>query len=85
MKAIGKYIVVVRIEEDVTTDGLLLSGKDKEEMRYRRAIVKSPGTEVTAIKEGDKISYDTRNAFSMIIEGESYTVISERDVVLIED
>lgn len=85
MKAIGKYIVVVRIEEDVTTDGLLLSGKDKEEMRYRRAIVKSPGTDVTAIKEGDKISYDTRNAFSMIIEGESYTVISERDVVLIED
>ena len=52
MKPLNKYIIVDDIEEQITTDsGLLLSGKDKEDMRYQKAKVVVPGTEVNIINK----------------------------------
>lgn len=84
MRAVGRYIVIQPITEEVESAGLIMAGKDKDEMRYRRATVVSPGTEVSSVKQGETIHYDTRNAFSLALDGEPYTVITERDVVLID-
>ena len=40
MQPIGKYIVVKNIDEEIKTEsGLILSGDDANQLRYKRAIV----------------------------------------------
>ena len=53
MKAVGKYIVIEPIKEtDVTTKGgLILAEKQREDVRYRRAKVIEPGSDVSCIKK----------------------------------
>jgi co-chaperonin GroES (HSP10) len=84
MKAIGKNIVIKHIDEEVkTASGLILSGEDTNQLRYKRGVVITPGTDVSSIKEGDEIYYDKNNTYTMIIHDEQYTIIQERDVVLV--
>jgi co-chaperonin GroES (HSP10) len=85
MKAIGKNIIVRTIEEEVrTSSGLLISGEEAQSLRYRKGRVVMPGTEVQNIKKGDLIYYDTRQSYKMLIKDEPYTIIQERDVVVVE-
>lgn len=84
MKAIGKYIVIKPIEEEVKTDsGLILSAQDVGEFRYRRGRVLTPGLDVVGINPGDEVYYDKVQSFTMIIGEEHCTVIQERDVVVV--
>ncbi len=85
MKPINKYIIVKGIDEEMKTDsGLLLSGSDVNDIRYKKGVVVEPGTDVTVMESNDTIYYDSRAGYSMIIKGEQYTVIQERDVVIVE-
>jgi len=85
MKAIGKNIIVKTIEEELkTSSGLILSGEEAQSLRYRKARVVMPGTEVESILKGDVIYYDTRQSYKMLIKDEPYTIIQERDVVVVE-
>jgi co-chaperonin GroES (HSP10) len=83
MKPIGKNIVIKTVEETIkTSSGLLLSGEDVDQLRYKKGIIVKPGTEVMHLKEGEEIYYDKRQGFTMLIHDEIYTIIQERDVVL---
>ena len=71
-------------EQNVKTEGgLILSDKQREDVRYRQAIVIKPGTDVNAIKKGDKIYYDKAAGFGIEIKNKQYKVIKEFDVVVI--
>jgi co-chaperonin GroES (HSP10) len=84
LKPIGKYIVVKDVQEEIKTEsGLILSGEDTNQLRYRRAEVIAPGTDVDVIDEGDELYYDKGHSFTMLINNEQYTIISERDVVVV--
>ena len=84
MKPLNKYIIDDDIEEQITTDsGLLLSGKDKEDMRYQKAKVLVLGTEVNIINKDDVVYYDKSRSFTMIINKEAKTIILERDIVVV--
>lgn len=84
MKAIGKNIVIKSIDEEVkTSSGLILSGEDTNQLRYKRGVVINSGSEVHAIKEGDEVYYDKANSYVMIINDEHCVIIQERDVVLV--
>jgi co-chaperonin GroES (HSP10) len=84
MKAIGKNIVIRQIDEEVrTSSGIVLSGEDTNQLRYKRGKVVTPGTEVLSISEGDEIYYDKAQSYTMIINDEQFTIIQERDVVLV--
>jgi co-chaperonin GroES (HSP10) len=84
MKPIGKYLVVKDIQENVKTEsGLILSGEDTNQLRYKRGVVIAPGTDVDAIQEGDELYYDKAHSFTMLIDDMQYTIISERDVVVV--
>jgi co-chaperonin GroES (HSP10) len=84
MRPIGKYIMIKQVKEEVKTDsGLLLTGAAVDSIRYKKGKVVEPGTDVTVIASGDIIFYDSRAGHTMIIKGEQYTVISERDVVVV--
>jgi co-chaperonin GroES (HSP10) len=84
MKPIGKNLIVRNIDEEIKTDsGLVLSGKDIDAMRYRKAVVIESGTEVNFIKKDDVIHYDKTHGFTMLIEDKPHTIIQERDVVVV--
>ena len=85
MKAIGKYVVIEPIKEvDVQTKGgLILAEKQREDIRYRRAKVIEPGTEVEVLKKGDEVYYDKAAGFNIEIKKEQYKVIKEQDVVIV--
>lgn len=84
MKPIGKYIIVKDIQETITTEsGLILSGEDTNQLRYKRALVIAAGTDVSVIDEGDELYYDKAHSFTMLIDDSQYTIISERDVVVV--
>jgi co-chaperonin GroES (HSP10) len=84
MKAIGKNIVIRNVDEEIkTSSGLVLSGEDTNQLRYKRGKVVTPGTEVSSISEGDEIYYDKAQSYTMIIHDEQYTIIQERDVVMV--
>ena len=84
MKPIGKYLVVKDIQENVKTEsGLILSGEDTNQLRYKRGVVIASGTDVDAIQEGDELYYDKAHSFTMLIDDMQYTIISERDVVVV--
>lgn len=84
MKAIGKNIVVRNVDEEVkTSSGLILTGDDTKQLRYKRGIVVVPGTEVHSISAGDEIYYDKAHGYTMIIHDEQYSIIQERDVVIV--
>jgi co-chaperonin GroES (HSP10) len=84
MKPIGKYIVIEKIEEALKTEsGLLLSQEDASGFRYQKGKVVKPGTDVSVIDAGDIIYYDKAAGHSMFVKDKSYTVILERDVVVV--
>lgn len=85
MLPIGKYIVIEAIDEEIKTDsGIILSGEDAGQFRYKKGRVVKPGTDVLAIKEGDTVYYDKGYSFTMIIGEAQYTIIRESDVVVVE-
>ena len=81
MKAVGKYIVIDPIKEvDTTTKGgLILAEKQREDIRYRRAKVVEPGSDVEVLKKGDEVYYDKSAGFNIEINKENYKVIKEFD------
>ncbi len=85
MKAIGKYVVIEPIKEvdTKTKGGLILAESQREDIRYRRAKVVKPGTDVKALKKGDEIYYDKSAGFKIEIKKEEYKVIKEFDVVVV--
>ncbi|MGA1740295.1 MAG: hypothetical protein ACO393_05495 [Methylophilaceae bacterium] len=66
-----------------TDSGLLLSGEDANEFRYNKGEVVNPGTHVDTVKHGDVIYYDKSSGHTMVIKDKKYTIILERDVVVV--
>lgn len=84
MRAINKYIIIEKISEEMKTEsGLLLSGEDANEFRYSKGRVVNPGTNVETVNEGDVIYYDKSSGHTMVIQDKKFTIILERDVVVV--
>jgi len=84
VKAINKYIVITQIKEEYKTkSGLLLSNEDVSSMRYHKAVVVNPGTNVSTVKKDDVIYFDKAAGHTMLINDETFTIIEERDVVVV--
>jgi co-chaperonin GroES (HSP10) len=85
MRAIGKNIIINKIDEEITTDsGLLLSNEDVKDFRYQKGKILMPGSEVSEHITTDKVVYyDSRQACTLVLNGETVTIIQERDVVVV--
>jgi|TARA_B110000977_G_C11056689_1_gene484363 co-chaperonin GroES (HSP10) len=85
MRAIGKTIVIETIKEKETTEsGLLLTSADTDKFRYKKGKVIMPGHECLVIKVDDIIFYDKAAGHTMMLNEKIYTIIQERDVVVVE-
>ena len=84
MKPIGKNLLIKIIEEEIkTSSGLLLSSDDASQLRYKKGIVIKSGTDVAVIDEGALIFFDKRAGITLIINDKPFTVIQEKDVVVV--
>ena len=84
MKAIGKNIVIEKIDEEIKTEsGLLLSNEDAKSFRYQKGKIILPGSDCCYLKKYDIVYYDTRNSYTIIINSDNVTIIQERDVVVV--
>jgi len=85
MIAVGKNIIIKDTQEKTTKTegGLILSEKQREDIRYQEAKVLTPGSDVTLLEKGDKIFYDKHAALNVDIEGKVFKIIKEKDIVII--
>ena len=85
MKAIGNNVVIVpvKITGDKTKGGLLLVKKDREDIRYVKAVIYSVSDEINALNKGDEIYYDRHAGHSIEFNKEQYTVIKIQDIVVV--
>ena len=84
MQAVNKYIVIKKINEEYKTkSGLLLSNEDMSSLRYHKAIVVNPGTNVDTVNKNDIIFFDKAAAHRIEIDKEPYQVIRQENVVVV--
>mgnify|MGYP000085336383 FL=1 len=85
MRAVGKYLLIepAKEKEVSTKGGLILADKHRDDIRYREAKVKTIGTLVEGIEDGDTIYYDRHAGFDMEVDKVIYKVIKEFDVVVV--
>lgn len=84
MRAVNKYLIIDRIkDEPIKKNGLILTDKHQDEIRYRKAKVRSVGTNVEGISADDLIYYDRHAGYGIEHENELLFVIKEQDVVVV--
>lgn len=84
MKAIGKYLIISEIKEQIKTEsGILLTSDDANQFRYKKGKVLVPGTDVGTVKKDDIIYYDKRSGHSMNLNNEMVSIITENDIVVV--
>ena len=83
MKAIGSYIIVEEILENIvkTNGGLELAEKHRDDTRYRKAIVISSGPDI--IKENAQIIFDRVAGHDIQYQDVTYKVITIKDVIAV--
>jgi chaperonin GroES len=85
MKAIGRNLIIQKIEQNITKSqgGLLLNKNDRSDIRYVEAKVISIGDEVQGLKEEDTIFYDRHAGHFIELDDKTYHVIKMQDVVVV--
>ena len=85
MKAIGNNLIIKKIEESnqFTKGGLLLTEKQREDVRFQQAAVIKVGDGVVAVKENDIIYFDKSSSHRIEINKEPYHVIRQENVVVV--
>ena len=85
MKAIGRNLIIRKTEEQnkTTKGGLILTEKQREDIRFQEAEVIHIGTEVVGVKKNDKIFFDKASSHKIEINKEIYHVIKEENVVVV--
>ena len=83
MKAVGNYIILKEITENIvkTNGGLELAEKHREDIRYRKGIIISSGPEM--LKEKDRIVFDKVAGHDIEDNKNIYKVITIKDVIAI--
>jgi len=85
MKAIGRNLIIQKIEEGTTKTegGLFLAELHKDDIRYIKANVIDVGDETQGLKKEDIIFYDKHAGHKIEIKEEIYHVIKIQDVVVV--
>ena len=84
MLPINDTVIIESIKEDKTfAGGLNLSEQYDEDNRYIKAKVIA-ASEKTLVKADDLVYFDKRAGHSIDYKGSLYTVIKERDIIMLD-
>ena len=85
MKAINHYIVIDKIKEEPTTlAGLEITENLDPDNRYAKGKVITCGKFAEGVKDGDTVYYDKHTGHKIRWDNKVYTVITIKEVVLVE-
>jgi len=85
-KAVGSFLIIDPVKEELKNSlGMKMSSNDDFQIRYRRAKTISIGENVKNVKTGQMVFFDKNGAHQVIINGQTLSVVVERDIVLVED
>ena len=83
MKAIGSHVVLKKIEEEVKKkNGLIMTESVDTKIRYKLGEIVSSGDAVTDLNPGDRVYYDVAGASDIRVDGQKYSVVTERGIVV---
>lgn len=75
-------VMVSQVREEVEDkNGLLLSSKDKKDLRYEKGLVIRVGENCGKLKEGDIVYYDSARAFPVRVDGEKRSIVRYGSIV----
>jgi len=86
MKAVGNNIIIKPLKvtsTEKTKGGLFIIEKDREDIRYKKAVVHSVSDDIKGLKKDDIIYYDKHAGHGMEFNKEKFTVIKLQDVVVV--
>lgn len=83
MRAIGQWVIVEEVKEEVRQDGFLLTDQDVKDLQYHRGRIMSSGEEVEGVKEGDEVYFQKAGSFAMIINGKRYSFFKKHNLIVI--
>ena len=84
MKALGQYIVITPIKDEIESGGVILSSKTDKNVRYVRGVVDSVVAKVKEVSPGDNVYYDKMASSEMRMSGEIKLVLLESGIVVKE-
>ena len=85
MKAINNFVIIEPIkEEPKKEEGLLIMDQHVDDVRYLKAKIISTGNLVEGVIDGDVIHYDRHAGHNINWKEKLYTVITAKDIVLVE-
>ncbi len=85
MKAINQYIIIEKIKEQpATLAGLEITESLDPDNRYAKGKIISCGKYAEGVEDGDIVYYDKHVGHNVRWQEKLYTVITIRDVVLVE-
>lgn len=83
MKAIGNFVVLSKLEEEVKNkNGLIMTEAADAKIRYKLAEVVSVGDLIKDLAPGEKVYYDVAGASDIRVEGKKYSVVTDRGIVV---
>lgn len=85
MQAINDYVVILPIkEEPKNVGGFLITESTTKDIRYFKAKIISVGNLTQGLEKDSIIYYDKHAGHSINFDGDWYSVIRQRDIVLVE-
>ena len=86
IKPLGSRVVIKRaVAEEKTASGIILTGQAKEQPHMAEVVAVGPGTEDEKIEVavGDKVIFAQFAGTEVKHDGETYIIISQRDILAI--
>ena len=84
MKALGNYVVVKPVSEQIESKGVLLSANSEKNVTNLPGVVITVGNGVKDLQEGDKVYYKKVAASAIRVGEEVYDIMEQNHVVLKE-
>lgn len=85
MRAVNDYVVILPIkEEPKNVGGFIITESTTKDIRYLKGEIISVGNLTEGLKEKNIIYYDKHAGHSISFDGNWYSVIKQRDIVVVE-
>ena len=84
IKPLGDRVVIKRLEaEEKTASGIVLPGQAKEQPQMAQVVAVGPGTDEVKMEvaDGDVVIFSQYAGTEVKDEGESYTILAQRDIL----
>ena len=93
LKPLGDRLVIEAIEQDETTaSGILIPETAKEKPQEGRVLAAGPGRlddngkrVAMAVKVGDRVIYGKYSGTEVDVQGDSFVILRESDILAIQD